>query len=100
MPFDLKRSNSDPNIKIDEAASLVDEANMATAADKKRSKLGYHRASTACSKTSPKNPSLSREHNPWAAGPVDPNRCLNSMLSTPEDSVPARVTRPAQMQDL
>lgn len=66
MPFDLKRSNSHPNIKMD-STSLLDEANMATAAEKKRSKLGYHRASTACSKTFPST-SSPRVHEHKARG--------------------------------
>lgn len=52
MPFDLKRSDSHPNIKMDPSTPGSDDAKM-SAADKKRNKLGYHRATTACSKRSP-----------------------------------------------
>lgn len=53
MPFDLKRSGSHPHIKMDQPTSADDEARMANAVEKKRSKLNYHRASTACSKQEP-----------------------------------------------
>lgn len=50
MSFDLKRSDSHGNIKMEPPTPGSDETKM-TAADKKRNKLGYHRATTACSKT-------------------------------------------------
>lgn len=46
ISFDLKRATSQPNIKLDPES---EESNMASAAEKKRNKLGYHRASAACS---------------------------------------------------
>lgn len=61
MPFDLKRSGSHPHINMEQPLSSADdEAKMASAVEKKRSKLNYHRASTACSKQrSPHSPTLS-----------------------------------------
>lgn len=61
MPFDLKRSGSHPHINMEQPLSSADdEAKMASAVEKKRSKLNYHRASTACSKQrTPHSPTLS-----------------------------------------
>lgn len=54
MSFDLKRSSSHPNVKMDpSSAAGLDEQTMAAGGDKKRGKLNYHRASTACSKYYP-----------------------------------------------
>ncbi|PSR77214.1 hypothetical protein BD289DRAFT_486582 [Coniella lustricola] len=47
MSFDLKRSDSQGKIKMEPPTPGSDEQKM-TAADKKRNKLGYHRATTAC----------------------------------------------------
>lgn len=47
LSFDLKRANSHPNIKTDPDS---EDSNMASASDKKRTKLTYPRASAACSK--------------------------------------------------
>ncbi|KAF3762458.1 hypothetical protein M406DRAFT_332841 [Cryphonectria parasitica EP155] len=48
MPYDLKRSGShSTNMEMEPPTPGSDEAKM-TAADKKRNKLGYHRATTAC----------------------------------------------------
>lgn len=47
LSFDLKRANSRPNIKTDPDS---EDSNMASADNKKRHKLMYHRAAAACSK--------------------------------------------------
>lgn len=57
ISFELKRANSQSNIKLDPES---EESNMAAAGEKKRNKLGYHRASAACSENySPNDTSLS-----------------------------------------
>lgn len=71
MPFDLKRSGSHPHINMEQPLSSADdEAKMASAVEKKRSKLNYHRASTACSKQrTPHSPILSfPSPSVWAVG--------------------------------
>lgn len=52
MSFDLKRPGSRPNVRMDpdSAPGLDDHQTMAAGGEKKKGKLSYHRASTACSK--------------------------------------------------
>lgn len=50
ISFELKRATSQSNIKLDPES---EESNMAAAGEKKRNKLGYHRASAACSENYP-----------------------------------------------
>lgn len=51
LHFDDKRDSSeDPGMAAAEQAQGNDPANMGINADKKRGKLNYHRAGTACSK--------------------------------------------------
>lgn len=64
MSFDLKRESSHPSVKTDPyvkadsnvktdlySAPGLDDQVMAAAGEKKKGKLAYHRASTACSKS-------------------------------------------------
>lgn len=53
MSFDLKRSGYHPNIKMDsDSAPGLDDQTITASGEKKKGKLSYHRASTACSKSS------------------------------------------------
>lgn len=67
ISFELKRATSQSNIKLDPE---IEEANMAAAGEKKRNKLGYHRASAACSEKYPQRPP------PKITGPAETNRRL------------------------
>lgn len=49
LHFD-KRESPDPGLVTADQAQGSDPANMGIGADKKRGKLNYHRAGTACSK--------------------------------------------------
>lgn len=55
ISYELKRATSQSNIKLDPES---EDSNMASAAEKKRNKLGYHRASAACSKIYQSPPKL------------------------------------------
>lgn len=56
LHFDGKRESSDPGLATADQAQGSDPANMGIGADKKRGKLNYHRAGTACSKEPPPFP--------------------------------------------
>lgn len=50
LHFDGKRESPDPGLATVDQAQGSDPANMGIGTDKKRGKLNYHRAGTACSK--------------------------------------------------
>lgn len=56
LHFDGKRESPDPGLATVDQAQGSDPANMGIGTDKKRGKLNYHRAGTACSKETPPPP--------------------------------------------
>lgn len=50
LHFDDKSGSTEPGLAAADQAQGSDPANMGIGADKKRGKLNYHRAGTACSK--------------------------------------------------
>lgn len=53
LHFDGKRESPDSGLATVDQAQGSDPANMGIGTDKKRGKLNYHRAGTACSKEPP-----------------------------------------------
>lgn len=101
MSFDLKRSGSHPNVKMDpSSAQGLDDQTMAAGGEKKKGKLSYHRASTACSKS----PSSSfRYHGPAVLEKsciLTRNLLAKSQLSKAKNSVPGHLPEPVKMQDM
>lgn len=94
MSFDLKRSGSHPNVKMNpDSAPGLDDQTMAAGGEKKKGKLSYHRASTACSKSSSSFTSSLR----WLSV-LTGDSLAKSQLSKAKDSLPGRLSEPAKMQ--